>query len=466
MTSIAGAHKTTSLTHAINDAVRFRTAAAIVLITAAAAANFVRLLLSPDQDTLEVPSGVPVVFLVLLAYEAAVLLWLRVVRDHSRSLPAWWVYANAIFECTIPTALVVAIATTSQYTLRAAYLGPATHLYAVFIVLSVLYVSSRVTIAASIVATLGLVGTVVVSAVTEDAALSPDGSLPRSLEGFSAFVVLLTGAAAALTAKQMRRYLATAVEEVELRSRAEGELRAAAVIQKSLLPREPPSVPGFEIIGWSRAASEAGGDYFDWVGLADGQTAVCIADVTGHGLGPAMVTGFCRAYARSSLRLESKLVTAMRRLNRELMSDLADGQFVTFAAVVISPESNRVLSLSAGHGPLLIYHHRTRSVTSRAADAFPLGLADFHRDLEPVVHELADGDVFMLVTDGFFEWSDPDGQQFGIDRLRTSLARYAARGTEDIISGMVKDVETHSRGTPQPDDLTAVVIRRVGDGRP
>lgn len=450
-----------SLTRAMNDAVRFRTAAALVLVAAAAAANVVRLLLAPDQSTLEVPRGVPVVVLALLVYEAAVLVWLQAGRDHGRPLPTWWVYANAIVECAIPTTLMIAIAAASQYTLRAAYLGPASHMYAIFITLSVLHVRVHVTIVASAVATLGLLGTIVISAMTDDATLAPSGSLPRSLEGFSAVLVLCTGAAAGLVAMRLRRYLMTAATEAERRVRAEGELRAAAVIQRSLLPKEAPAVPGFEIIGWNRATSETGGDYYDWIALADGRTSVCIADVTGHGLGPAMVTSFCRAYARTSLRVENKLATALGRLNTELMNDLAPGQFVTFATVVITPGSNQVLSLSAGHAPLLIYRREQQTVTSLAADTFPLGLAEFGDGLEPVTHTLEDGDVFMLVTDGFFEWSNPDGRQFGITRLRESLAKHASRGAQAIIDGLLADVETHVNGTPQPDDLTVVVIRRL-----
>ena len=68
------------------------------------------------------------------------------------------------------------------------------------------------------------------------------------------------------------------------------------------MPARPPSVAGFDIPGWNRPASEPGGDYYDWHVLPDGRIAVSIADVAGHGLGPAIVTAFCRAYARDASR--------------------------------------------------------------------------------------------------------------------------------------------------------------------
>ncbi|MEM1164662.1 MAG: SpoIIE family protein phosphatase [Planctomycetota bacterium] len=443
----------------MNDAVRFRTLAVLLIVFLTMVANALRIALSPDQDFAELPLAVPATIVVLMLYEAATLLWLSKLRDNSRPLPAGWIYANAALESATPTIMSIFIALSGIVSLEAAAAGPATHLYAIFIVLSVLHVRLLVSLTAGFVSAAGLAGL----AITAILAHTPgtEQMLTPSLKVFSAVLVLCTGGAAGLVALRMRRYLETAATEAEARVRAEQDLQAAALIQQSLMPSEPPAIPGFEVVGWNRPADETGGDYFDWVALEDGRFAVCIADVTGHGLGPAMITCFCRAYARTALRVESRIATALQRLNAELVNDLGDGRFVTFAAVVITPDDDRILSTSAGHGPLILFRQASASVQSFGADALPLGVHDSSEEIGAVPHVMEPGDLFILLTDGFFEWANPSGQQFGTKRLEASLARHGHKPADQVISDLLADVEAFASGTSQPDDLTAVVIRRV-----
>ncbi|MEM6391894.1 MAG: PP2C family protein-serine/threonine phosphatase [Planctomycetota bacterium] len=445
-----------TLVRAMNAAVRFRTAGVLLILVVAAGVNVLRLAIGGDQGFSEVPIGVPATMGALMVYEGLTLWWLWR-RDAGRRLPGLWMYANAGIECLTPTVLGCTIAVSDAVTLEQAALGPASHLYGLFIVLSVLHVRLAVCVFAGAVSAAGLGLMVVVGA--------GEGSfLPRSLEVFSAVLVLGTGAAAGLVAVRMRHYLHSAVEEAEARRHAERDLRAAAVIQQSLMPREPAEIEGFEIVGWNRPADETGGDYFDWVPLDDGRLAVCIADVTGHGLGPAMITCFCRAYARSALRVERRIAAAVDRLNGELNQDLSPGRFVTFATVVLTPGRGRVVSISAGHGPLLVYRRDGGGVERFDADTLPLGVHVGGDGVEPVVHHLAEGDAFVLITDGFFEWANAAGEQFGTDRLRRSLGRHGERSGVTLIRALLDDVEAFAGGTAQPDDLTAVVIRRRSGG--
>lgn len=450
-----------TLVEAMNRAVRFRAAAVLAILVAVTSINILRLVLNLDQGGSRTPIGVHVTVLALIFYEAATLWWLVRVHDDNKPLPPGWAYVNAVVECMQPTAVAFFVALGTDISLEAAALGPASHLYAVFIVLSVLHVRLRVSLVAGAVSAIGLASVFVVSGFTAESGLDPERLLPRSLEGLSVVFVMGAAVAAGLVAMRMRRYLEIAAAEAERRLRTERDLQAAALIQQSLMPSDPPHVPGFEIVGWNRPADETGGDYFDWVALEDGRYAVCIADVTGHGLGPAMITCFCRAYARTALRVENRVAAALNRLNSELVGDLGDGRFVTFAAVVITPNEDRVLSTSAGHGPLFVYRYADASVKSFGSDVLPLGLYDFDEETEAVIHQLGPGDVFLLLTDGFFEWSNPQGEQFGIKRLQDSVTRYGGQNGQALIEGMLADVEAHAAGTPQPDDLTAVVIRRA-----
>ncbi|MEL6497608.1 MAG: PP2C family protein-serine/threonine phosphatase [Planctomycetota bacterium] len=450
-----------SLVTAMNDAVRFRTAAVLALVGATAVVNGIRLSTAGDQSASDVPMGVPIVMGLLVLYEAAVLVWLLRGRDRRKPLPTAWIYGNALLETAAPTALAFSVGLSDGIMLQGAAMGPSAHLYGIFIVLSVLHVRILVSFFAGVVSALGLAAVVAASIATEGEGASELLGIPRSLETFSAVILLITGAAAALVALRMRRYLRTATAEAERRMQAEQDLQAAALIQQSLMPSISPELAGFEIKGWNRPADETGGDYFDWVPLDDGRLAVCIADVTGHGLGPAMITCFCRAYARTSLRVEGRVAAAMSRLNSELVHDLGDGRFVTFAAVILSPEDPVVRSTSAGHGPLLVFRHSDRSIESFGADVLPLGVVETDEECEAITHRLGNGDVFLLVTDGFFEWANPAGEQYGTKRLSASLKAHGRKGGDDLIRSLLEDLEGFVQGTPQPDDLTAVVIRRT-----
>ncbi|MEM9064052.1 MAG: PP2C family protein-serine/threonine phosphatase [Planctomycetota bacterium] len=461
MTITARSKSSASFTKAINAAVRFRTAVVLFVLLATALGNVMRVLTAPDQNASDEPVSAPIVMGSLMLYEALTLVWLFRRRDRSKPLPEWWMYSNAAIEALAPTALVFSIGLTSDVSLQGAALGPASHLYAIFIVLSILHVRLLLSLVAGGIAAIGLASVVVVSVVweTDEAALAM--GLPRSLEGLSAVFVLLTGVTAGLVALKVRGYLESSVIEAERRMKAERDLQAAALIQQSLMPTMPPQVDGFEIVGWNRSADETGGDYFDWVPLDDGRFAICIADVTGHGLGPAMITCFCRAYARTALRGEDRLANAMSRLNSELVNDLGDGRFVTFAAVVVTPGQDSVLSVSAGHGPLLVLRNSSSTVESFGADALPLGVHGVDEDVDSVTHSLAEGDTFVLLTDGFFEWANSEGDQFGTARLQETLAKHRQDPPQQLIDGLIRDVESFTGGTPQPDDLTVVVIRRA-----
>ncbi|MEM9373816.1 MAG: PP2C family protein-serine/threonine phosphatase [Planctomycetota bacterium] len=457
MTADNKATQPTSLVEAMNNAVKLRMIAVLLTMLVTSVVNFARILISEDQSFSDEPVAVPTGVMALMLYHAGILVWLYRKRDNNRPLPDAWIYGNALLEALFPTVLALLIATHGDYTARQAVLGPLSHLYPIFIVLSIMHVRFSVSALSGIVASAGMM----ILIYTDRSVHLDTEQLPRSLEYFSAILVLAAGLASGFVARRTRHYLETAARQAEARARAERDLQTAALIQQSLMPSTPPLVPGFEIFGWNRSADETGGDYYDWVALDDGRFAICIADVTGHGLGPAMITCFCRAYARTALRVESRVAAALNRLNDELVHDLGDGRFVTFAAVIITPGMHEVLSTSAGHGPLLLYRGADDSIERFGADALPLGVYSSDDEVEAVTHTLETGDVFLLLTDGFFEWASPSGEQYGTTRLAESLARHGSKAPDQLVAALLADLEAFAQGTEQPDDLTAVVIRRT-----
>lgn len=244
----------------------------------------------------------------------------------------------------------------------------------------------------------------------------------------------------------------------------ERDLDIAREIQRGLLPSEKPNTPGFEIEGWSKPADQTGGDYFDWMMLPDGGTLITLADVTGHGIGPALIVAVCRAYMRaiatgSGVALES----AISRVNDLLEMELPSGRFVTAAVGLLRPETHELSLLSAGQAPLLFYQASSRRVDSWIADSVPLGIASSLSFGDARLVRFEPGDALILATDGFFEWANHENEQYGTERLEAFVAAHGHEPPAKFIEALHADVVSHSNGRAQPDDLTIVIIRRTAE---
>jgi sigma-B regulation protein RsbU (phosphoserine phosphatase) len=251
-----------------------------------------------------------------------------------------------------------------------------------------------------------------------------------------------------------------AVEKAE-RQRIEHDLDIARRIQQGLLPTAKPDLPDYDIAGWSRAADKTGGDYYDWQRLPDGRILISLADVSGHGIGPALVAAVCRAYARASVTAhEQGLAPIVDRLNGLLVDDMPEGRFVTFAGVLLDPKSHRVQMISAGHGPLFRCIAAGGRLIESDADGLPLGLFPGNEYGPANEFELEPADSVLLVTDGLFEWSNAAGDCFGLDRLREAIQRLSPRSGDELIQGLYSEAQDFADGRAQADDVTIVVVKR------
>jgi serine phosphatase RsbU (regulator of sigma subunit) len=230
----------------------------------------------------------------------------------------------------------------------------------------------------------------------------------------------------------------------------------------SLMPSTPPTIAGFDIAGMARPAQQAGGDYYDWQQLPDGRLVAALADVSGHGIGPALVMAVCRAYARASTPSADDPEKLIAMINNLIYEDIGGtGRFITMVIVILSPDGT-VDIVSAGHGPTLFYKAASGTISSFGGNGVPLGI-----DSTALYHpheklKMQPGDVLLLVTDGLIEWQRAgDRKQFGEDRLCESLKSCAALSAKSILSTVDAAVISFAEGYPQMDDTTAVAIRRI-----
>ena len=249
-------------------------------------------------------------------------------------------------------------------------------------------------------------------------------------------------------------------KETATRTRMQRDLDIARSVQQSLLPRESPQIEQFDIAGWSQPADETGGDYFDWQRLSNGWLAISLADVTGHGIGPALVTAVCRAYSRASFSSEQALGVIMDHINELLFEDLPAERFVTFVVALLDPKESSVELLSAGHGPLFLYTAANNLLQNFNAHNIPLGLAPGIGYGPPQQIRMMHGDMLVLLTDGFFEWMNADRQQFGLDKLQQAILDTKGLPAEEMILNLYSRVRQFAGDEPQQDDLTIVIIKR------
>lgn len=448
-------HNEPALEHAIRRSELLRTRVIIGLSSLLAVMIVLRFLLSGEWQGFLAPLSVAILIIV---YESLVHRVTRRADRDNRSLPLWFWRLNAALECIVPSCGIFHFATSGEVAPAQALIGPPLLGYAFFFTLQILSLRPSIILIGTAVSVVGYgIVVMLVHWVYQIPAHQP---MPMGIMSFYPLSLSLIGLGGAGVCARIRSHVIAEIEHARHRESAEAELGAASKIQRSLLPEDPPPLAGFDVAGWNRPAISTGGDYYDWQRLPDGRVGVMLADVSGHGLGPALVAAFCRAYSRASLSHHDSLVEAVARVNALVSNDLPASWFITFVAAVLRPNHDEVELVSAGHGPILHYVATTRQIVASRADGVPLGIDPTLNVSDARRIQLASGDLLILVTDGFHEWQAPQGDRFGVERLGESIKRNAHLHPAEAVDAILKDVEAFVGDTPQDDDLTIVIVKR------
>ena len=248
------------------------------------------------------------------------------------------------------------------------------------------------------------------------------------------------------------------------REQMKQSLLLAREIQQHLLPAKAPQISGFDIFGQSIYCDETGGDYYDFIELSPDKLGVAVGDVSGHGIGAAMLMTTARGILRSQASHQgSELSQLITTLNRHLVRDTRDDSFMTLFYTLLECDTRACHWVSGGHGPTFYYSHRDNAVTELACSGIPLGIIE-ETDFEvmsPIFME--SGDILLIGTDGIWETRNPFGDMFGIDRLTRLLEEYASASAAEISSAVMAAVNEFRDSEPQFDDITMVVIKAVFD---
>jgi PAS domain S-box-containing protein len=239
------------------------------------------------------------------------------------------------------------------------------------------------------------------------------------------------------------------------------ELQLAAEVQQHLFPRSPPQISGYDLAGSVFPAAATCGDYFDFIPGCNGELALVIADVSGHGLGPALVMAETRAYLRSLTRTVADLAEVASSVNRFLEDDLQENYFVTMLLARLEPESGRLTWVNCAHPSGHVIDASGRVAAELSSKCLPLGL--FRDRWRCVTNEtvLGDGDVAILVTDGALENESSSGEMFGAHRYLEVVAQHRTAPAAEIVAAVRSALWEFMAGDVPVDDVTIVVCKRL-----
>ena len=250
-------------------------------------------------------------------------------------------------------------------------------------------------------------------------------------------------------------------EELLKKERIEAGMQVARRIQRGMYPVAAFEVPGYELAWLSRSCDETGGDYFDFMEIDQERTAFVIGDVSGHGMGAALLMASGRANLRALLTVKSDLKEVVERLNDLLGDDMDEDKFMTLFLGRLDHVRHRVTFVNAGHDQPVFYSPSRERLEELNSTGTPLGMfAGWEYDLGEEL-DMEPGDLVFLSTDGVWEARNAERELFGKKRLCEILRETAEAPVADIVSAIVESVEGHLGATPAQDDLTLAVLRRT-----
>ncbi len=412
----------------------------------------------------------------VLAFMGYELVWMRTTLLSLRGErePARWARVlSVIIEGLIPAAFIaVQLRSTGDANGAvqnpfAVLLGPGLAFAYVLLLLSVLRLDPRLSLLGGVTAILSFAGVCGYVFATR-----PYAELGAPFVHWTTFpimgVILALGVASAwLVSAEVRKHVNAAVKEEETKrniERIERDLQVARDIQQGLLPARLPEIAGYEIAAYCKPADQTGGDYYDCIPLAGTpRTLFTIADVTGHGVGPALVTAAARAYVRSTVHAQLSLAEVLHRANANLYQDIAPDRFVTLAILDLNAQEHRATLLSAGQGPMLrlVREGDQSRVEAINAHAPPLAVVEELPLGDGLTFDIAPGESVILMSDGVFEWKNAAGELFGVDRVKELLMQHADKPASTQLALVQSAVKAFAGESVQSDDVTIVVVRRA-----
>lgn len=242
------------------------------------------------------------------------------------------------------------------------------------------------------------------------------------------------------------------------------EIKSGRLAQVKILPEHPPVIPGYEISAYFSPCTELGGDFYNYIDAGPGKTGVMIGDVSGHGIQAALLM----TSAMKSFSMRGSNVASPREAilggAKEVASDIRKGKFISVFYVILEHENGGIRYSCAGHLPALMANPVNASLFLLEGAGLALGVGSLNQleaKLEEYETNLPKGAVLLLHTDGIFEATNDNDEQFGQRRLEEILFQSAQLSVNQILEHIVAAVQQHIGKKQMADDCTLVAIKRL-----
>src|SRR5690242_5856500 len=248
-------------------------------------------------------------------------------------------------------------------------------------------------------------------------------------------------------------------EQLIEKKRLETQLEVARQVQLELLPARDPQLESFDISAYNFPTEEVSGDYYDWVRIYDDQIGIVIADVSGKGVPAALLMSFLRASLRAATHIGYAPHISMSKVNYLLWESIERNQFVTAFYGILDATNRTLAYANAGHNPpMLIDVDGTAHFEERGG--VPLGMFRDSRYYEYYA-TIAPGQILVLYTDGVTEATNPDGEEYGRDRLAEAVQNARDLPAREMIDVLHRDLMTWTDGQGAGDDVTFFILKAL-----
>ncbi|MGC8595653.1 MAG: PP2C family protein-serine/threonine phosphatase [Candidatus Kryptoniota bacterium] len=237
------------------------------------------------------------------------------------------------------------------------------------------------------------------------------------------------------------------------------ELEAGRKVQQALMPHFIPEIAGWSIWLYTRPANDVGGDLVDYMDYDGNKFGFAIGDVAGKGLGAALLMSKLQSSLRALAYRENSLCDLGRHLNEIFCRDSLPEKFASLLYIVLRPGENRIKLLNAGHYPPILLSNGTAKTLPRGGPA--LGILKSSVYVEQSL-EMSNGDILVAYSDGVTESRNSEGEFYGDQRLISKLLDLDSSTATELGKGVLQSVEMFLGDERPNDDLSLVVIKKLG----
>lgn len=258
---------------------------------------------------------------------------------------------------------------------------------------------------------------------------------------------------------KIRRDLEIQMSAIRKEIAQEESMRLAAEVQQSLLPNQEISHPYVSSAGYCRPANSVGGDYYDYLRLADNSIAIFLGDVMGHGYHSAMVAAMTKSCLQTQIPFDASVPEVMKAITR-VIEDSQTFIYMTCCYLIIHPD-NWFEFANAGHPQMLLYRRDNCNPLELKSSFMPVGFPKFDESKQYYSTEVEwhSGDLLVLYSDGITEAFNPDAEMYGLERFKALISEKRHLSPMEIKAEILSDLQAYQQDESTNDDLTLVVAK-------